>query len=1192
MGMKDIKTIPSRVKNRLLAPKVSTKSSYSGLESKSKETSSGTALDVSNNISKPKLEAEVKEEWLSPTSKNPDGRDVRQRSPTHQHDLWVEAFNKLPPKIQTKLKTQGMNTNNSEDMTNQIQAFQEEAKKQRERSLAREWKVHIGEHEIPIRKLTVNIAQWAEKIGDVAIQFAPSPGAGVWAVAKSILQKVDTFDKEKAALLVILDKVTGAMFCGQIYYEIYTEDRTGRKDVVDRLQDAIVELYTCVLELLATSTDLASNTAMQICHSIFDSQKPSGMLLGLEELEKALGTAASKCENTAHAHQEAQFKEYLQDAQSYLEKISQNLVQVFHLVSEQERRLLLDRISDVQYGYHYDLIEQRRSLGTGDWLINHKLFIEWIETSSCSTLWLQGSPGAGKTFLTSAVVKHFIEKKASRMEGLAYFFCNRDEPKRREGAPIIRSLVRQLAAPKNKTGAVRESLRKAEAKATDKASQLSSSDCHEQLLESFNLYSTTVIILDALDEVLDFELDSLIEELYSVIEKVQEGSRVKIFVASRPEKGIRTQSRSNATIIIQANDNKSDIEKYVTAEIEKFGKKDLDHAVNYMKDKIVDCILSKSGTMFLWAHLQLRQCFKCDTIESIEHTLDIMPNTLAKTYNQIYQEIQDRPLPDRQLAERALYWILSAPGLLKVDDLLSAICLSIENENVKVKSRVRQEVLISVCENLLIIDKHGYWRFFHLSVREYLEKKLDLGQKANSYCAKVCFLSLMHTFGQNGLDLTSDELKLPSPSADPLHMESNFSVFIQDRWIAFACELHESDETVLLLQKFLGSPNQSSPYFIRWWESMSFNKEVLCTYTDKSGGRNFLHKNQLQPVSTPMFFVAQARLYGILRRWCNNNNFDIFQRNERGLTLFEMAAETNCVQLYKDLVSGAAEYEIISRKAVQHGSPNHGRCLEEEVKIDASSAHLCKTHSSAIIIASYHRSLDVVRYIVETEKTNVNLQVEDEYHGSALVAAVTCPYGSPLNVVHYLVEEAKADVNLQVENGEYGSALVAAAVTGKIDIVKYLVEQGDADVNLELNTGQHGSALAAAAAGWKLEVVQYLVEEGDADVNLELKAGKHGSALAAAAAGCNFEVVQYLVEEAKADVSLQLEAGYHRRAIIAAAVSAEDIDWVRFLMDQGDPDVNPDILVGPYKSALEAAEYFDESSEVAEYLRRKQSVSC
>ena len=105
---------------------------------------------------------------------------------TDKRDLWLEAFARLPRKSQLELEKRGMKS--SEPYDDQIDAFQKEAERLRDHSLAKDWKIQIGDREFPVRQTTVHVVLWAKKIGDMAIQFAPSPGAGVWAVAKTILQ--------------------------------------------------------------------------------------------------------------------------------------------------------------------------------------------------------------------------------------------------------------------------------------------------------------------------------------------------------------------------------------------------------------------------------------------------------------------------------------------------------------------------------------------------------------------------------------------------------------------------------------------------------------------------------------------------------------------------------------------------------------------------------------------------------------------------------------------------------------------------------------------------------------------------------------------------------------------------------------------------------------------------------------------
>lgn len=154
----------------------------------------------------------------------------------------------------------------------------------------------------------------------------------------------------------------------------------------------------CVLDILATSA-LSSNTAVQFCHSVFDSKKPSETLSDLQTQEQNLATVAAKCEITAHARQDADVKKYIEETDNVLANITRNLEQVLQLVSEQERRSLLDWISNVQYGRHHDEIEEKRRSGTGDWLIQHEKFCEWIDSPESGVLWLQGSRKSGKSFI-------------------------------------------------------------------------------------------------------------------------------------------------------------------------------------------------------------------------------------------------------------------------------------------------------------------------------------------------------------------------------------------------------------------------------------------------------------------------------------------------------------------------------------------------------------------------------------------------------------------------------------------------------------------------------------------------------------------------------------------------------------------------------------------------------------------------
>lgn len=132
---------------------------------------------------------------------------------------------------------------------------------------------------------------------------------------------------------------------------------------------------------------------------------------------------------------------------------------------------------------------------------------------------------------------------------------------------MLRCFVRQLAGPLSDCQSVRISLQEAWRAAKDRGSDLNLDACKAQLLSSFNLYSKTIIVLDALDEVAVNERRQLIRVLDEL--DSQSTSTVKVFIASRPDGDISFQFASKPNVQIRAADNMEDIDKFVTNKLDK-----------------------------------------------------------------------------------------------------------------------------------------------------------------------------------------------------------------------------------------------------------------------------------------------------------------------------------------------------------------------------------------------------------------------------------------------------------------------------------------------------------------------------------------------------------------------------------------------------------------------------------------------
>jgi len=99
---------------------------------------------------------------------------------------------------------------------------------------------------------------------------------------------------------------------------------------------------------------------------------------------------------------------------------------------------------------------------------------------------------------------------------------------------------------------------------------------------------------------------------------------------------------------------------------------------------------------------------------------------------------------------------------LTSDLLLSAIRVSSEGESLDLASEITTATLQDLCNNLLVLDsQRGVWRFSHISVLEYFEKKYFDIDAAHNHVTKVCLKLLLGRHKEPGS--TNDMLRPRHP---------------------------------------------------------------------------------------------------------------------------------------------------------------------------------------------------------------------------------------------------------------------------------------------------------------------------------------------------------------------------------------------------------------------------------------------
>jgi hypothetical protein len=119
---------------------------------------------------------------------------------------------------------------------------------------------------------------------------------------------------------------------------------------------------------------------------------------------------------------------------------------------DEKTRKIIDWISPIKFWQKQkDTIDSRQA-GTGNWILHTRQFQDW-KAGSVKTLWCPGLPGAGKTVLSSVVIKDLQDTRQSQemRVGLAFIYCNYKEQTIQRAPNLFASLLQQLLLPTAQT---------------------------------------------------------------------------------------------------------------------------------------------------------------------------------------------------------------------------------------------------------------------------------------------------------------------------------------------------------------------------------------------------------------------------------------------------------------------------------------------------------------------------------------------------------------------------------------------------------------------------------------------------------------------------------------------------------------------------------------------------------------------
>jgi hypothetical protein len=225
----------------------------------------------------------------------------------------------------------------------------------------------------------------------------------------------------------------------------------------------------------------------------------------------------------------------------------------------EERRAILDWFTLIDYATEQNDFVSRRQEGTGQWLLDSDKFQGWLNQSG-QTLYCPGMPGAGKTIITSVVVKHlWATFQNGATTGVAYLYCNFRRQHEQKPEDLLASLLKQLVQQQASTP---ESVKSIYDRHQDKRTRPSFDEILKALQSVIACYSRTFIIIDALDEC-QVSCDTLLSAMFAL----QAQTQTSLFATSRPVPEITSYFEGCILKDIRAQDN--DVFSYVNERISR-----------------------------------------------------------------------------------------------------------------------------------------------------------------------------------------------------------------------------------------------------------------------------------------------------------------------------------------------------------------------------------------------------------------------------------------------------------------------------------------------------------------------------------------------------------------------------------------------------------------------------------------------
>ncbi|KAK0641814.1 hypothetical protein B0T16DRAFT_461843 [Cercophora newfieldiana] len=408
---------------------------------------------------------------------------------------------------------------------------------------------------------------------------------------------------------------------------------------------------------------------------------------------------------------------------------------------------ILNLLPPLPYRERHRELQLRRMDGAGQWVLSRPEFLLWRNSDGSSqhdnTIWCNGQPGAGKTYLASVIIDYLESCSTQDHAKIISFYFDYKQHVEQTPFKIAQTLLHQLLSTYE---AVPSSIQELQRRITTTQYVPNWNDLKSALVSLCNESPGPVfVVIDALDEC---EESSNREPVLELLRDLMD-SQARLLITSRPfPPDIDDLLGHCSQILVEAS--ASDIRAFVLEQITKSARmrKVID---NKLRDQIVSKIEQTSGGMFLLPALQISNVLSQTTRKQVVVALETLPTKLGEALDLTMERIRTQSLDSdsrAKLALNVLMWLSTVRRPITPTELQHAIAISEQlSEELSASSIVDLTdpvFFVDCCFGLVTIDSEkSVIRLVHFSVNEYLETRRDsLFPAADSILSRSCIAYL------------------------------------------------------------------------------------------------------------------------------------------------------------------------------------------------------------------------------------------------------------------------------------------------------------------------------------------------------------------------------------------------------------------------------------------------------------------